>query len=88
MLAVAHYENANFLRGLAESLTREHSKSHKPEQVALLQRLANEELAEAEHVEWVRAKVAAACADTRPTLTTAQVLARLDARYEKFPDAV
>jgi hypothetical protein len=83
-----HYENANFLRELAESLACINPQTHRPEQVALLQRLADEELAEAEHIEWVRDKVAAARADTRPTLTTAEVRNRLKARYERFRDVV
>ena len=52
-----------------------------------LQRLADEELAQAQHSEWIRAKVAAARADTRPTLTTDEVRANLKARYERLRDA-
>jgi hypothetical protein len=84
MDTATHYQNASFLRELAESL----AGTNKPEQVALLQGLADQELAEAEHIEWVRAKVAAARADTRPTLTTAEVRSRLQARYERFRDAL
>jgi hypothetical protein len=40
-------------------------------------------LPESEHVKWIQAKVAAACADTRPALTTEQVLERLNARYAR-----
>ena len=36
-----HYENANFLRELAETLANFHPETYKPEQVKLLQRLAN-----------------------------------------------
>ena len=79
-----HYENANFLRELAENLPRIHPKTHKPEQIELLQRLANEELAQAEHVEWVCAKVAAARADKRPLLTSAEV----DANMQSFFDGL
>jgi hypothetical protein len=83
-----HYENANFLRELAENLPRISPKNHTPEQVELLQRLADAELAEAEHVEWARRKVIAARADTRPVLTTADIRSRLTARCERFRNAV
>ena len=53
----------------------------------MLQRLADEELAQAQHSEWIRAKVAAARADTPPTLTTDEVRASLKARYERLRDA-
>ena len=54
MTTATHYENANFLRELAESLPRINPKTHKPEQVQLLQRLADEELEQARYDEWVR----------------------------------
>lgn len=71
MNSTTHYENANFLRELAENLPcilpdDSTGKS------ALLQRFANEELAWAEYDEQVRAKVAAACADKLPGMSTAQ----------------
>ncbi len=86
MNTAAHYENANFLRELAENLHRiwPHGTPAKTE---LLQRLANEELAQAQHEEWVRAKVAAARADTRPTMTTDEIRTRLKERYERLRDA-
>lgn len=59
-----HYENANFLRELAESLPRILPEGS-TDKSALLQRLANEELARAEYDEQVRAKVAAARSDKR-----------------------
>ena len=46
-----------------------------------------EELAQAQHEEWVHAKVSAARADTRPTMTTEEVRASLQARYERLGDA-
>ena len=54
----------------------------------LLQRLADEELEQARHDEWVREKVAAARADTRPGMTTEQVRSMLNRRYEELRDAV
>ena len=58
-----------------------------PARTELLQRLADEELAQAQHSEWIRTKVAAARADTRPALTTDEVRASLKARYERLRDA-
>ena len=55
---------------------------------ALLQRLANEELAQAEYEDQVRAKVTAARADTRPGMTTEQLRQRLHGRYQELRDAV
>ena len=54
MSTATHYENANFLRELAESLPQIRAKAHKPEQVELLQRLADEELERARYDEWVK----------------------------------
>lgn len=80
-----HYENANFLRELAESLPRIIPTSS-ADKAALLQRLANEELAQAEYDEWVRSKVAAARSDTRPHMTTEQVRQKLQARYQEHKE--
>ena len=49
--AVIHYENANFLRELAENLPPKIATNCKPEQIEFLHRLANDEIAEAEHIE-------------------------------------
>lgn len=87
MSTATHYENANFLRELAESLPRIRPQGHSQEQAELLQRLADDELAQAQHDEWVRAKVAAARADNRPTVTTAEVASRLSDRYERLRSA-
>lgn len=87
MNAATHYENANFLRELAESLPRIRPQSHSQSQAELLQRLADDELAQAQHDEWVRTKVAAARADNRPTITTDEVTARLGARYDRLSSA-
>lgn len=59
-----------------------------PDKAALLQRLANEELAQAEYEDQVRAKVTAARADTRPGMTTEQLRQRLHGRYQELRDAV
>ncbi len=88
MSTATHYENANFLRELAESLPQIRAKAHKPEQVELLQRLADEELERARYDEWVKHKVAAARADTRPGMTTDQVRQLLNARYEELHNAL
>lgn len=54
------------------------------EQLQLLQRLADEEMEQARYDEWVREKVAAARADTRPGMTTDQVRELLNRRYEEL----
>ena len=54
MSTATHYENANFLRELAESLPRIWPNGT-PARTELLQRLADEELAQAQHSEWIRA---------------------------------
>jgi hypothetical protein len=87
MSAATHYENANFLRELAESLPSIRPQGLNQGQAELLQRLADDELAQARHEEWVRAKVAAARADDRPTVTTDEVKARLGARYDRLSNA-
>ena len=88
MTTATHIENANFLRELAESLPRLHPKTHKPEQIELLQRLANDELAQAEYAAQVRVKVAAARADTRPGMTTEQLRQLLQKRFEELHRAL
>ena len=82
--AVIHYENANFLRELAENLPPKIATNCKPEQIEFLHRLANDEIAEAEHIEWVRRKVDAARSDERPTLNTAEIRNRLTLRFERY----
>lgn len=52
--------------------------------LALLQRLANEELARAEYDEQIRAKVAAARADKRPGMSSAQLRQQLQGRYQEL----
>lgn len=84
MNTATHYENANFLRELSESLPRLWPQGNHQNQAELLKRLANNELAHAQHDEWVCTKVAAARADNRPSLSTDEVVARLDARYARL----
>lgn len=86
MNTATHLENAHFLRELADNLPRIFPRGT-PNQIDLLQRLANEELAQAEHDDWVCNKVAAARADQRPTFTTAEVEARLSARSQRLQHA-
>lgn len=86
MNTATHLENAHFLRELADNLPRIFPRGT-PAQIDLLERLANEELAQAEHDDWVRTKVAAARADRRSTFTTAEVEARLSARSQRLSHA-
>ena len=83
-----HYENANFLRELAENLKNISPKIHKPERVELLQRLADGELEQAHYDEWVKNKVIAARADKRPGMNTDQVRRLLRTRYEYLRSAL
>ena len=86
MNTAAHYENANFLRELAENLPRIWPHGT-PAGTELHERLPAQPLAQAQHEEWVRAKVAAARADTRPTMTTDEIRTRLKERHERLRDA-
>lgn len=86
LTASLHYENANFLRELAESLPQVRPQGHSTQQVALLQRLADDELAQAQHDEWIRRKVAAARSDKRPKMTAQEVRASLQTQFEKLRD--
>ncbi|WP_033568724.1 hypothetical protein [Dickeya undicola] len=86
MSSSTHYENANFLRELAESLPRI-LPTGTAEKVALLQRLANEELEQAEYEERVRAKVAMARVDTRPGITSEQLRQKIQDRYQDLGNA-
>lgn len=81
----SRYENANFLRELAESLPKafpEYGNS----KTELLQRLADEELEQAEYEEMIREKVKAARADSRPGMSTDQVRAALQRRSQEIRD--
>jgi len=78
MNAMAHYENASFLRELAENLPQLMPQvSVEDAKVELLHHLANQELAQARYDEWVREKVSKARADTRPFLSQEQASERL-----------
>lgn len=87
MSVTTHYENANFLRELAENLPR-FLPHGTPEHAELLQRLANEELAQAKYEDWVRSKVAAARADKRPGMSTAELRRQLQARQQELRNAL
>lgn len=54
----------------------------------MLQRLANEELAQAEYGNWVRSRVATSRADQRPGMSTEQLRQQLQARYDDLHSAV
>ena len=82
----SHSENANFLCKLADSLTKIFPDGN-PARGELLQRLANEELAQAEHDDWVRAKVSTARADTRPGMSTEELRATLQNRAQDIRNA-
>lgn len=87
MTTATHYENANFLRELAESLPRI-LPGKGAAKAELLQRLADEELAQAEYDDWVRTKVAAARADKRPGMSTNQLRQTLQARAQELHNAL
>ncbi|WP_407904027.1 plasmid stabilization protein [Escherichia coli] len=78
-----HYENANFLCELAESLLRILPEVS-TDKSALLQRLANEELARAEYDEQVRAKVAVTRTDKWPGMSTTQLRQQLRGCYQEL----
>ena len=86
MATSSHYENANFLRELAEDLPQFMPGSD-ASKVELLQRLADDQLAQAQYDDWVQAKVAAARADKRPGLSTEQLRQELLARYTALRSA-
>lgn len=81
-----HYENANFLRELADNLPRIFPGGNAAKR-ELLQHLANEELAQAEYDDWVRAKVSAARADDRTGMSTEQLRKSLQNRVQKIRNA-
>lgn len=83
----SHYENANFLRELAECLPKDFP-GYSNSKTELLQRLADEELAQAEYEEAIREKVRAARADTRPGMSTDQLRARLNSRAQEIRNAL
>lgn len=87
MTTATHYENANFLRELAESLPSLFPQST-PDQADLLQQLADEQLEQAAYDEWVRKKVEISLADASAPLTMEQMQARLAANVEKYRNAL
>ncbi|MFC4620624.1 plasmid stabilization protein [Comamonas nitrativorans] len=87
MTSTLHYENANFLRELAENLP--HILPGKGAAKAeLLQRLADEELAQAEYDDQVRRKVIAARADKRPGMSTSLLRDALATRAQDLRNAL
>ncbi|WP_340614515.1 plasmid stabilization protein [Xenorhabdus thailandensis] len=88
MSNTTHYENANFLRELAENLPQIMPGTDAVRNAEFLQRLANEELAQAEYEERVRTKVAIARADSRPGMSTGQLRQQLQSRYQELRDVV
>ena len=50
----------------------------------LLQKLADEQLAEAQHIDWVRAKVAAARDDIRPDVPVEKAMMEFRLRMERL----
>ena len=50
----------------------------------LLQKLADEQLAEAKHIDWVRGKVAAAREDTRPDVPVEEAMMEFRLRMERL----
>ncbi|MEX0445542.1 plasmid stabilization protein [Xenorhabdus sp. SGI246] len=88
MSNTTHYENANFLRELAENLPQIMPSTNAVRNAELLQRLANEELAQGEYEERVKAKVVIARADSRPGITTEQLRQQLQNRYLELRDVV
>lgn len=78
---IATLERARSLRALADRLPAQVGTD---EDVAMLRELADEQQERAEYDAWVRAKVEAAQADTRPSLTTEQVWERMDARLDRM----
>ena len=87
MTVTTHYENANFLRELAESLPRVLPGKGAADEADLLQRLADEELVRAGCNDWVRAKVATARADTRPGMSTDPLRQTLNSRAKQLRNA-
>jgi len=83
-----HYENAHFLRGLAERLPQLLSQEDAPPaQIELLHRLADDEIEQAEYDEWVREKVALARADPHPGWTIEEAKAQLRSHLERRKSA-
>ncbi|RZS35389.1 plasmid stabilization protein [Corticibacter populi] len=87
MSPINHYQNASFLRELAERLSQISPQDHGPERVELLLRLANQELAHGEYDEWVRAKVEAVRTDIRPGMSTDELRMLLQDHFRNQPGA-
>ncbi|MBQ9578394.1 MAG: hypothetical protein IJR28_02550 [Ottowia sp.] len=73
---------AGLLRRLADALPT--MEGYTGEDAAALRQLAEAQQRKEEYDAWVRAKVARALADPRPSLSTEEVLARLDALCDEL----
>ena len=69
---------SGLLRRIADALPA--MDGYTGEDAATLRRLADEQQRKEEYDAWVRAEVEASLADPRPSLTTEEVLAHIDAR--------
>ena len=83
MNSTTHYEKRQF-PARAGRKPASYFPEGSTDKSALLQRLANEELARAEYDEQIRAKVAAARADKRPGMSSAQLRQQLQGRYQEL----
>lgn len=75
---IATLERAHALRGIADR------RQCTDEEAAMLRELADEQQQRAEYDAWVRAKVEAAQADRRPSLTTKQVREHMEALLDRM----
>ena len=73
-----------FLGSWPKSFPRISPEDGCPEHMQLLQKLADEQLAEAQHIDWVRAKVAAARDDTRPDVPVEEAMTEFRLRMERL----
>lgn len=78
-----HYARANLLRELAEKLPTI-IPEHDPSEVDFLNRLADEELEQAEYDAWVRAKIAAVDVENTRTFTPDEVEREMDLFVERL----
>ena len=79
---IATLERAHALRALADRLPE--TGAGTAEDADMLRQLADEQQQRAEYDAWVRAKVARARADARPSLTTKQVEEHMEALLDRM----
>ena len=82
MTATMTLERASLLRRLADTLPS--MGGYTEDDGAMLREMADEAQRKAQYDAWVRAKVARSLADPRPSLTTEQVLASIDALCDEM----